>query len=215
MRIVEAPAKLPIYTIGHSNHTLEAFVSLLQEHGINEVADIRSAPYSRYTAHFNSDMLKVALDLSGIRYVFLGDVLGGRPVDPWYYDTSGRVHYGRVASSDQFVNGINDLILGTNERKIALMCTEKDPLNCHRALLVAPALLVYKTSVQHILSDGTLESHHAAMDRLMELLNLPPNGDLFRSRDEVINEALSRQARKVGHMSKVVVANEQYWRSSS
>ncbi len=208
-------AQHPIFTVGHSNHSMEAFVSLLQKHRVQEVADIRSAPYSRYTARFNFDVISVALDQIGIRYVFLGGALGGRPMEPSCYDTNGRVRYDRIANTDLFDDSIRDLTRGADERRIALMCTEKDPLDCHRTLLVAPSLVAYKVNVEHILADGSLENHDTAMDRLMDSFKLPPNGDLFRLRDEVIEEALSRQAKKVGHVSKVPVTSEEHWSSSS
>ena len=209
-------AQHPIFTVGHSNHSMEAFVSLLQKHRVDEVADIRSAPYSRYAAHFNFDVISLALDQIGIRYVFLGGALGGRPTDPLCYDADGRVRYDRIANTDLFDDSIRDLTGGAaNERRIALMCTEKDPLDCHRTLLVAPSLVAYKVNVEHILADGSLENHDTAMDRLMNSFKLPPNGDLFRLRDEVIKEALSRQAKKVGHVSKVPVPSEEHWSSSS
>ena len=203
-----------IFTVGHSSHSMEAFVSLLQKHRVHEVVDIRSSPYSRYTAHFNFDVIGEALDQIGIRYVFLGGALGGRPMDPSCYDADGRVRYDRIANTDLFDNSIRDLTRGADARRIALMCTEKDPLECHRTLLVAPSLVAYKISVEHILADGSLENHDAAMDRLMDSLRLPPNGDMFRPRTEVIEEALSRQAKRVGHVFQVSVKGDDHWSSS-
>ena len=208
-------AQHTIFTVGHSSHSLEEFVSLLQKHRIHEVVDIRSSPYSRYTAHFNFDVIGEALDHIGIRYVFLGGVLGGRPTDPSCYDADGRVRYDRIANTDLFDGSIRDLTRGADECRIALMCTEKDPLDCHRTLLVAPSLVAYKVNVEHILADGSLENHDSAMDRLMDSFKLPPNGDMFRPRAEVIEEAVSRQAKRVGHVFKVPVTSEDHWSSSS
>lgn len=209
-------AQHTIFTVGHSNHSMEAFVSLLQKHRVDEVADIRSAPYSRYTAHFNFDVISLALDQVGISYVHLGRTLGGRPMDPYCYDADGRVrYYDRIANTNLFDDSIRDLTRRADERRIALMCTEKDPLDCHRTLLIAPSLVAYKVNVQHILADGSLENHDSAMDRLMDSFKLPPNGDLFRPRAEVIEEALSRQAKRVGHVFKVPVTIQDHWSSSS
>lgn len=208
-------AQHTVFTVGHSSHSMEGFVSLLQKHRVHEVVDIRSSPYSRYTAHFNFDVIGEALDQIGIRYVFLGGALGGRPMDPYCYDTDGRVRYDRIANTDLFDDSIRDLTRGADERRIALMCTEKDPLDCHRTLLVSPSLVAYKVNVEHILADGSLENHDTAMDRLMDSFKLPPNGDLFRPRAEVIEEALSRQAKRVGHVFKVPVASDDHWSSSS
>ena len=208
-------AQQTIFTVGHSNHSVEAFVWLLQTHRIHEVADIRSSPYSRYTAHFNFDVIGEALERRRIRYVFLGEELGGRPMDPSSYDADGRVRYDRIANTDLFDDSIRDLARGAYERRIALMCTEKDPLDCHRTLLVAPSLVAYKVNVEHILADGSLENHDSAIDRLMDSFKLPRNGDLFRPRSEVIEEALYRQAKRVGHVFKTPVPSDDHWSSSS
>ena len=191
----------PVFTIGHSNHSPGAFLSLLQKRGVALVADVRSAPYSRYTPRFNHDTLKDALENVGISYHFLGYELGGRPADRSCYDESGRVLYDRVAATDAFADGLRRIIRNADDYPIALMCSEKEPLECHRALLVARALTDSGLSVKHIHANGKLESHDAAMTRLLELLKLPPDGDLFRSRDEVIAAALIRQAQRVAYVA--------------
>ena len=189
----------PVYTIGHSNHAPQAFLALLRMHGINEVIDVRSSPHSRYAPHFNYRALETALQGSGVIYTFLGGELGGRPADRSCYDDNGRVLYDRLADTNPFQDGISYVIRHADEGRAALMCSEKDPLDCHRALLIAGTLAERGVAVEHILADGELETHAAAMDRLMHSLKLPPNGDLFRSRDEVIADALTRQASKVAY----------------
>lgn len=165
--------QFPIYTIGHSNHPLDAFIALLRLHGIDEVADVRSSPYNRspYTAHFNKDALEESLAAEGVRYVYMGAELGGRPADPSCYD-AGRVRYDRVARTDDFLFGIQTLLRDANERKVALMCAEKEPLDCHRTLLVAHALTAEygldREAMRHVLPDGRDESHADVMSRLLE-----------------------------------------------
>lgn len=127
----------PVFTIGHSNHSLECFLELLRAHGVDEVVDVRSAPYSGYAPHFNHDSLKDALENVGIDYLFMGGELGGRPADRSCYDDNGRVMYGKVAETDGFKEGLRQVIRGADERRIALMCSEKEPLECHRTLLAA------------------------------------------------------------------------------
>ena len=190
----------PIFTVGHSNHPPAAFINLLARHGVAEVADVRSAPYSRYAPHFNHDALRELLDDAGIGYAFLGGELGGRPADRACYDAAGRVIYDRVAETDRFDDGIRRVIRNADERRIALLCSEKEPLECHRTLLVARNLTARGTAVAHILADGRSESHDAAMSRLVDLHRLPPQGDLFRTRDDVIAEALHRQAQKFAYV---------------
>ena len=192
----------PVFAIGHSNHPAEAFLGLLLRHGIEEVVDVRSSPHSRYNPQFNRKTLQAALAEAGVGYVFMGAELGGRPADPSCYDGEGRVQYDRLAGTDAFNEGIRRVIRRADERRIALMCSEKEPLNCHRTLLIARVLTARGIAVEHILADGDLEGHAAAMDRLMDRFNLPKDGDMFRSREQLIADAVSRQAEKVAYVGR-------------
>ena len=191
-----------VFTIGHSNHSPGAFLALLRAHGIEEVMDVRSSPYSRYAPHFGYDALNRALEDAGIGYEFLGGELGGRPADRSSYDEDGRVRYDRVAESDSFDAGIRRVERAADERRVALMCSEKEPLDCHRTLLVARALDARGVCVEHILADGAAESHSDAMDRLLDDMKLPRGGDMFRSREDTIGEALDRRARKAAYVAE-------------
>lgn len=197
-------AQYPVFTVGHSNHSPEEFIELLLRHRVNEVIDVRSSPYSRYTPHFNREVLSERLEQSRIGYLFLGGELGGRPVDRSCYDAEGRVLYKRLAETDAFDDGIRRIISRADDYSIALMCTEKEPLECHRTLLVGDALVERGVVVNHILADGSLEAHDAAMDRLMDIFKLPRNGDMFRTRPDVIADALTRQARKVAYVGEQI-----------
>ena len=203
--------RYPVFTIGHSNHPPGIFLALLREYGVDEVGDVRSSPHSRYLPHFNLAALKEALDEVGIGYVFLGEELGGRPADRSCYDADGRVRYDRLAGTDLFDDGIRRIVRRADERRIALMCSEKEPLECHRALLVAKTLAERGVAVAHILDDGSLEDHDDTMDRLMDIFKLPHNGDLFRSRDEVVADVLTRQAKRVGYVGKTPPADDDDW----
>ena len=205
----------PIFTIGHSNHPPETFLALLQQHRIEKVADVRSSPFNRnpYTAHFNRDTLTELLEEHGIRYVFAGTELGGRPADRSCYDAAGRVLYDRLAQTDAFLFGVQNLLRDVGEGHVALMCSEKDPLDCHRTLLIVHALTteydVESGSVQHILADGRLESHVDAMQRLVDSaqskkaqlrqydLFAPPNGSDEMA--ELIEKAVRQQAARVAY----------------
>src|ERR1700730_12499176 len=167
-----------IYTIGHSNHPIERFLGLLQPHGITAVADVRSTPYSRFNPQFRREKLQAALAGIGIHYVFLGAELGARSQDPACYDSDGRVSYARLAGTDLFRKGIERLKAGMAEHRILLMCAEREPLECHRTILVARELVREGVAVTHILADGSLESHEHAMQRLATSLKLTA-GDLF------------------------------------
>ena len=194
------------FTIGHSTHTLEIFFELLRQHNISAVADVRSSPYSRYCTHFSKDVLAVSLNESGIKYVFLGRELGGRSDDPSCYE-NGRVRYSRLARRQEFRDGIERLKKGALDHRIAIVCAEREPLECHRTILVSPLLDKEGQSIEHIHADGRLESHGEAMDRLLDLVGLPRD-DLFRSREELVAEALLRQEERVTYKEDKVGAGD-------
>lgn len=196
-----------VFTIGHSTHPLDAFVSLLKQHAVTALADVRSAPFSRFNPQFNKDALGSDLKPLGIKYVFLGRELGARSDDPSCYE-NGRVQYTRLARSELFKQGIERVIKGAGEHRIALMCAEKEPLECHRTLLVARALDEQGVEVVHILSDGRLESHRAAMERLLDVTGLPRE-DLFRSQSDLVAEALARQEQKVAFVDEKLAAESE------
>ena len=190
-----------VLTIGHSNHPIATFLGLLERRRVTALADVRSAPYSRFNPQFNREPLAAALKGRDIRYVYLGRELGGRSDDPACYE-DGRIRYDRVARTDRFREGLERVMRGAAEHRIALMCAEKEPLDCHRTLLVARALEECGVDVGHVLADGGLESQAAAMERLLVQSGLSPEGDLLRRqqpRGELIAEAVARRAGRVGH----------------
>jgi uncharacterized protein (DUF488 family) len=174
-----------IYTIGHSNHPIDRFIALLQQHGIDAVADVRSTPYSRFNPQFRKEKLQAALAAAGLRYVFLGEELGARSKDPTCYDEGGRVSYVRLAATDLFHRGIDRLLAAMRSHRIAIMCAEREPLECHRTILVSRELERAGVPITHILPDGSLEPHRDAMRRLASSLKLTAT-DLFRSPEELI-----------------------------
>ncbi|HNP15720.1 MAG TPA: DUF488 domain-containing protein [Terrimesophilobacter sp.] len=190
----------PVFTIGHSTQAIDAFVELLRKHGVTAVADVRSAPYSRFNPQFNKEALERSLDTVGIKYVFLGRELGARSDDRSCYE-NGRVQYARLARTQLFDQGIRRIVRGSEEHRIALLCAEKEPLECHRTLLVARALDERGIEVAHILGNGRLEAHRDAMERLLDVTGLPRE-DLFRSREELIALALARQEEKVAYVDE-------------
>ena len=193
-----------VFTIGHSSHPFDEFASLLRRRGVTAVADVRAAPYSRFNPQFKRDALAAALGALGLEYVFLGRELGGRSADPADY-REGRIDYGRLRETDRFRRGVERVVRGAGRRRIALMCAEKEPLDCHRTLLVAPALEARNIAVTHILADGGVEPHGATMDRLLDSLKLPRE-DLFRTRAQLVAEAVVRRAGRVGHVYEVPAA---------
>ena len=198
-------ASASVLTIGHSTHDSEAFVALLQRHGVTDVADIRSSPYSRFNPQFNREALANRLAACGIEYAFLGQELGGRPDDASCYE-NGQVRYDRVRKTRSFQRGIERILRDMAGRRVALMCSEKEPLECHRTLLVAQALRAQGVAVEHILADGELETHAAAMDRLLTLHDDPKQEDLFGPRDERIARAIAKQTERIAYKNKMRVS---------
>jgi len=186
-----------IYTIGHSTHPIERFVELLQEHGITAVVDVRSAPYSRFNPQFNREPLAAELKQGEIRYVFLGKELGARSDDPSCY-RGGKVQYDLLAKTDVFRKGLDRVMRGAQEHRIALMCAEKDPLDCHRTILVARHLIQHGFSVKHILPDGSVENHEEMLDRLLATHDMG-TPDFFRSREDAIREAYAKRAEEIAY----------------
>ena len=190
-----------IHTIGHSNHPIGRFIELLRQHGITAVADVRSTPYSRFNPQFRRDQLQAALQEGGIQYVFLGEELGARTRDPACYEADGRVSYARLAATDLFRAGMDRLRAGMSEYRISLMCAEREPLECHRTILIARELERAHIQVVHILADGSLETHEQAMQRLAQSLDLVGT-DLFRTPEQIRQQAYELQAARIAYVKK-------------
>ncbi len=158
------PDARQVFTVGHSNHGEQEFIELLRQHQIDVVADVRSQPYSSYATHFNAGQIKPMLAEAGIAYVFLGQELGGRPADADYYDAAGHVLYDRVAASPLFLQGIERLETGIQGYRVAMMCSEENPAECHRNLLIGRVLADRGVTLRHIRADGRLQSQ-ADLDR--------------------------------------------------
>jgi uncharacterized protein (DUF488 family) len=195
----------PIFTVGHSTHSLEKFVALLKKHGVDAVADVRSAPYSRFNPQFNRETLSRELKAQGIKYVFLGRELGARSEDPACYE-DGRVQYQLLARTPLFLSGIDRVLHGASKYKITLMCAEKDPIECHRALLVARKIFELGVPVIHIKADGNIESHQEMEAHLLAACNLP-EGDMFKSREEFVSQAYSIQGNRIAYQDEAITEN--------
>jgi hypothetical protein len=167
-RAPEEPAAR-LFSIGHSNHELARFIQLLQGGAITAVADVRSSPFSQRYPQFNRPELERELAEHDITYVYLGGQLGGRPQRPSLYDQEGRVLYERVRATPEFRKGLERLSAGLEEYTIAMMCAEEDPLDCHRGLMIAPALVEQGIRPAHLRGDGSIETTAAMEERLLEV----------------------------------------------
>jgi len=180
----DGPSK--VLTIGHSTLSFETFLSMLKAAGVTAVADVRSSPVSRRVPHFNREELEAALNDHGVEYRFLGKELGGTPrASDLYCD--GVADYEKMAREPAFRTGLKRVIKGAKEHTIALMCSEHNPLDCHRCLLVGRALAERNVSVGHILSNGRIIEQRDIEEKLLALFDTPMN-DFFDSREVTSSE---------------------------
>jgi uncharacterized protein (DUF488 family) len=190
-----ADSVIEVMTIGHSTLPYEDFVARLQASRVTAIADVRTSPFSRHFPQFNRDDLRDGLRSDGISYVFLGKELGGRPRDRSYY-ANGVADYEKMATAESFEKGLDRLIEGAKKYRIALMCSEHDPLDCHRCLLVGRALATRGVTVTHILSGGRTATHSDIEEQLLQMSG-DMTDDLFASREERLVVAYRARARKV------------------
>lgn len=179
--------KFDIFSIGHSTHSEERFRVLLDTAGITAVADVRSSPYSRHFPRFSKIALQAWLKDANLAYSFLGRELGGRPDDPRLF-RNGIADYEAMAGVPSFSEGLLRLMKGAQQYRIAMMCSEQDPLDCHRCLLVARRLAEKGICTGHILATGNVISHESIEQRLLQL-EKQATEDLFASRDERLSAA--------------------------
>jgi uncharacterized protein (DUF488 family) len=188
-------AQPTIYTIGHSTHEWRDFVRLLTVHEIGAIADVRSVPASRLP-YFNREALRESLPNAGVDYVFLGNELGARRAEPECYAGDIAV-YENIAKLTQFQQGIAEVLQRGSQRRVCLMCAEKEPLDCHRTLLVTRELVRRGATVRHILADGQLEDHAITERRLMKLMGVEQS--LFDDDDVLLADAYERRGREIAY----------------
>lgn len=184
-----ATSPTPILTFGYGKRSLDECLGLLREHAVEYVVDVRSAPYSRFKPEFSKDPLRAELKRHGIRYVFMGEELGGRPDDPTCYDEDGRVDYLACRGRPAFVAGIDRLRTATaGGHRVALMCSEGRPEDCHRTKLVADFLLEQGVPIAHIDERDRVCTHDEVLDRLrgnqLNLLGVDDPEVLHKSRGQ-------------------------------
>jgi uncharacterized protein (DUF488 family) len=195
---IRAGSANQIFTIGHSNLELEVFLATLAQHRVQTLCDVRSRPASFRFPQFNREPLEAGLASAGIRYEFFGETLGGRPADPRVYHEDGRVDYSARRRADDFVGGIERALALYHTGATAVMCAEEDPLQCHRFLMICPALLERDITPAHIRRGGVLESQRDAEDRLLVLHGFEDvtSASLFvAGREAALQDALVLQSK--------------------
>ena len=182
-----------LYTVGHSTHTAEHFIGLLKANEIQALVDVRSSPFSKFNPQYNRENLNTLLKNEGISYIFLGKELGARRDEPDCY-IDNKVSYSAISKTPAFIEGLKRLESGINKMTVSLMCAEKDPLTCHRTILVARQL-TESHIIQHIHADGSLEDGVSAEERLLKEHKLNDD-DMFRTREDRLKKAyLLRESR--------------------
>jgi len=187
-----------VFTIGHSSREFAQMLALLRQHGITALGDVRSQPYSRRYPQFSREPLEKRLKEAGVHYVFLGRELGARSDDPSCYE-NGIVRYERLAKTELFQSGLDRVERGMASQRLALLCAEKEPLNCHRFALVSRELARRGVSVLHILDDGCAEPHEETVSRMLRSLRLE-EPDLFRTYDEIVASAYRLHGEKIAYV---------------
>jgi uncharacterized protein (DUF488 family) len=183
-----------IFSLGHSNLPFERFARLLMDKNVSAVADVRSSPFSRHAPWFSQREFKSGLRIHRIAYSFFGDELGGRPKASELF-RGGIADYEEMAKTDAFRHGIARLLEGSERHRIAMICSERDPLHCHRCLLVGRQLKVQGIVTSHLHSDGKEETQDEVEERLLREENLALE-DMLRPRAERLGEAYLRRNKK-------------------
>ncbi len=189
-----------VFTIGHSDHSFEQFMRLIMRHGVEELIDVRTSPYSRWATDFNREKLEMNLEDTGVGYTYLGGALGGRPRSLDLYDPNWIADYELMAASTDFDEDIEQVKRIAEDRIVCLLCSERQPEDCHRTLLVVEALASREISAQHILVTGDLVEHESLVKRLMiDYQRKSKSADLgmFPSQEETRKAALRWRAKQV------------------
>ncbi len=192
-------ARPSLFTIGHSDHHIDHFLDLLREYRVDAVADVRSQPYSRHQPQFNRESLAEVLKTIDAKYVFLGRELGARRSEPESYD-GGRARYDLIRHLPAFQDGLARIQRGVESNRIALLCAEKDPVTCHRTVLVCRELRALPIDILHIREDGLCETTAAIETRLLRLWRLQ-DADLFSERTALVELAYDKQAERIAYVA--------------
>jgi uncharacterized protein (DUF488 family) len=198
---------IDLFTIGYSSYDIKLFIKVLHNFHISAVVDVRSSPYSQFKSEFNKETIQNFLRINNIAYVFLGDYCGARVEDPSCYE-KGKVNYNLVAENQKFQEGLKRIKTGMKKFRIALMCAEKDPITCHRTILICRNLISPEIKIKHILNNGEIEKHKDSEDRLMKKfdLHLP---DLFRSEQQRLDNAYFLQGEEIAYkITEPTIKNE-------
>ena len=197
-------SSLPIiYTIGHSNRKASELIQILHHYQTQLVADVRSEPYSKYSPQFNKETIKQVLINSGIKYLFLGKELGARPKDQNCY-INGKVSFEKLRASDIFKQGVSRLLDEAKKNNIVLMCSEKEPINCHRSILISRVLEQEGVEVKHIISETEMLDNFCFEENLLKKFKIQETlFDTESSKNSNIDEAYEKQEKVISYQEDI------------
>lgn len=188
---------IDIFTIGYSTYTIETFINALKKFNITAIVDVRSSPYSKFKPDFNRETLQTMLKKNNIEYVFLGDLCGARIDDRSCYQ-NGKVDFKMVAASTKFNIGIDRIKKGASKYTVALMCAEKDPITCHRFILICRNLKSDNINLIHILDNAETERQIDSESRLLKKHKMD-QPELFRTDDQRLDDSYDLQGAKIAY----------------
>jgi uncharacterized protein (DUF488 family) len=186
-----------LYTIGYSCHSIKSLTKALKTYNVEAVADVRSQPFSKFKPEFNRPNLSTELKRQRLKYVFLGEECGARIDDPNCY-VNGKADYSLIATNKLFQKGLERIERGLSKLNIALLCAEKDPITCHRTILICHNLKERVSNIEHILCDNTLETHEHVELRLKMKHNLDIP-DMFMNEEQLLEQAYFLQSQEIAY----------------
>jgi len=162
---MQSRKRATLYTLGHSRHSVDAFLELLKQKHIERVIDVRGQPYSRHNPQFNRERLSGSLKAEGIGYTWSGKYLSGRPREERFYGPRGEILWDRLGERPEFHTALDLLAAKAQSFRLALVCAEEDPMRCHRRFLLTPPLMQRGLEILHLRGDGRMEPESALLER--------------------------------------------------
>lgn len=197
---------MDIYTIGHSNYTVEKLIDMLKHYDIDCVVDIRGTPYSKYNVQYNLEAINHTLRKAGFVFIYMGEELAAKRKNKVSYNSEGYSDFEKVVTEESFIKGVNRLKDGCNKGyKIALLGAMQDPIRCHRSILVGRELIKYDFNVKHIL-DNLIIAYQDDIDEMV-INKYYKNGvqisliddENIISREDMINEGYRKANKEIGY----------------
>ena len=198
---------MEIYTVGHSNYTVERLIDMLKHYNINCVVDIRGTPYSKYNIQFDKETIRYTLSKAGFIYIYMAKELAAKRINKQSYKEEGYSDFEKVIKENEFIEGIERLKNGCNKGyKIALLGAMQEPIRCHRSILVGRALRENGFNVKHILDDYSIASQEdieqMLLDKYFSNRNQMTIDDLIGNsltRKEMIQEGYRLANKEIGY----------------